>query len=120
MEAFKNLGLAKFIDHDTTRLTCHMHHNVPSHAHLRDLEAHSEYMHFIFLVRERFLREFTKVANEFPGIDGEALFVGTVIHSIDHRQAAYHIDVSNFVSLAVSLNSILKHNSVATSYHWRH
>ena len=98
MQSFRNLGLANYIDHDTTRLTCHMNHNVPSHAHLREVMHYSEYMRFIFCVRSRFLSEFQKCASEFPGIDGEALFVGTVIHSINHRQAPYYIDVANFTA----------------------
>ena len=98
MQCFRSLGLADFIDHDTTRLTCHMHHNVPSHAHLRGIQKYSEYLHFIILVRVKFLTEFQKHSTDFPGIDGEALFVGTVIHSIDHRQAAYCIDVGLFTS----------------------
>jgi hypothetical protein len=55
-------------------------------------------MHFIFLVRNKFLSLFAKYAVDFPGIDGEALFVGTVIHSIDHRQAPYYIDVDLFTA----------------------
>ena len=98
MQYFRNVGLADFIDHDTTRLTCHMHHNVPSHAHLSDVRKFSPYLNFIYLVRAKFLTLFGKYANDFPGIDGEALFVGTAIHSIDHRQAPYYIDVGLFTS----------------------
>lgn len=97
MQFFRDFGVANYIDHDTSRLTTHVNHNFPNHAHLSAGIEHSEYLRFIFMVRARFLSEFGKyAANDFAGIDAEALFIGTVIHSIDHRQAVHCINVSNF------------------------
>ena len=42
------------------------------------------------------LKEFMKYQEDFAGIDGEALFIGTVMHSIDHIQCATQIDINNF------------------------
>ena len=57
---------------------------VPSHGPLRELAAHSRFVHFMLRVRAKFLREFARHAADFPGADGEALFLGTVMHSLDH------------------------------------
>ncbi len=35
-------------------------------------------------VRAIFLSEFNKHKDLFPGINGEAMFVGTILHSLDH------------------------------------
>lgn len=39
---------------------------------------------FVVKVRALFLAEFANHKELFPGIDGEAMFVGTVLHSLDH------------------------------------
>lgn len=86
---FKRIGLLETpLGNDQTRLTCHMNHNVPNHAHLREFRNVSQYSSFILDVHRHFLLKFEEYAQDFPGIDGEALFVGTVLHAIDHCQAA--------------------------------
>lgn len=55
-----------------------------SHPDIRDLMKHSELVNFIVRVRTIFMSEFSKRKDTFPGIHGEALFVGTVMHSLDH------------------------------------
>ena len=39
---------------------------------------------FVVKVRALFLAEFANHKELFPGVDGEAMFVGTVLHSLDH------------------------------------
>ena len=58
--------------------------NIWSHPNITELIPFSKLVNFICKCRAMFLTEFTKYRGEFPGIHGEALFVGTVLHSIDH------------------------------------
>ena len=69
--------------------------NPPTHKHIRQLEAHSELVHFVVRVRGFFLMQFEKHRADFPGVDGESLFLGTVLHSVDHAQAAHHFDAAD-------------------------
>ena len=39
---------------------------------------------FVVKVRALFLAEFANHKELFPGVDGETMFVGTVLHSLDH------------------------------------
>jgi len=96
MQFIRWTGLASYITHDVTRLTCHMHHNVPNHGHLRRLQQSLPYVAFVVKVRSYFLEQFRRYQGDFKDIDGEALFVGTVLHSIDHSQAPYHIPIEHF------------------------
>ena len=43
------------------------------------------------------MEEFAKHKQDFVGIDQEALFLGTVVHSVDHLQAGYGYE--NFIFL---------------------
>ena len=61
---------------------------VTSHQLIRGLAKHSELVHFVTLTRSIFLEEFAKHKRLFPGCDGEAMFVGTVLHSLDHLMAS--------------------------------
>lgn len=106
MNLLRWFGLVSLDINDiTTRLTCYVHHNVPNHRRnvtlegrgcpfrsLGKLRPHSEMVEFIFKVRIVFLSEFIKHQNDFPGIDGEAHFIGTVMHSVDHRNAGRTVD----------------------------
>jgi hypothetical protein len=58
--------------------------NAWQHAHIVDLTKHSEFVNFIVKVRAIFFAEFQKHKDLFPGTDGEAMFVGTILHSLDH------------------------------------
>lgn len=55
-----------------------------SHPQIRDLVKHSRFFNFLAKARVIFMAEFDKHRGSFPGIHGEALFVGTVMHSLDH------------------------------------
>merc|ERR1712232_192230 len=61
------------------------------HAHLRELQAHSEVVNFVVKVRNKFLNTFPQYVNEFKGIHGEALFVGTILHSLDHTLMEWNL-----------------------------
>lgn len=38
------------------------------------------------------MTQFEKYRNEFPGVDGEALFIGTVLHSLDHTTMDWNLE----------------------------
>eukprot|EP00930_Biecheleria_cincta_P054315 TRINITY_DN4033_c0_g1_i4.p1 TRINITY_DN4033_c0_g1~~TRINITY_DN4033_c0_g1_i4.p1 ORF type:complete len:611 (-),score=107.33 TRINITY_DN4033_c0_g1_i4:203-2035(-) len=57
---------------------------VVAHWKVLELKDHSEVVHFVMNMRNAFINLFAKHKNEFPGINGEALFLGTVLHSLDH------------------------------------
>ena len=61
--------------------------NIQAHPDIGDLYKHSRLVKFIVLVRPMFLKKFSKLKNHFPGIDAEALFAGTILHSLDHIMA---------------------------------
>jgi len=58
----------------------------PMHEHIRQLMPYSQYVSFIVKVRNCFLNLFEVYKDDFPGIDGEAFFIGTVMHGLDHTQ----------------------------------
>ena len=66
--------------------------SIPPHRHLHALAASVPYINFIVCVRKFFLLEFLNYQSDFPGIDGEALFIGTVLHSTEHGNAEYFVD----------------------------
>ena len=57
---------------------------VSSHSLIRELAKHSQLVSFVTLTRSIFLNEFARQKRLFPGCDGEAMFVGTVLHSLEH------------------------------------
>eukprot|EP00928_Gymnodinium_smaydae_P061246 TRINITY_DN45379_c0_g1_i1.p1 TRINITY_DN45379_c0_g1~~TRINITY_DN45379_c0_g1_i1.p1 ORF type:complete len:587 (+),score=92.24 TRINITY_DN45379_c0_g1_i1:133-1761(+) len=72
----------------------------PQHSHVRCLMQHSDFVAYVVKARNFFLNEFAKYQADFPGIDGEALFLTCVFHAIDHfnycrLQSALDIVCSN-------------------------
>lgn len=57
---------------------------VPFHAQVRELREHSRLVRFLLKVRKVFFAEFEKHRPDFAGADAEAMFVGTICHSLDH------------------------------------
>ena len=55
-----------------------------AHGHLDVLRPYSALVTFVYRMRTFFLNEFAAAKADFPAIDGEALFLGTVLHSLDH------------------------------------
>merc|ERR1712048_1151866 len=64
---------------------------IGAHSHILQLRPHSAVVDFVVKVRNKFLNEFPKYHGTFKGIDGEALFAGTVLHSLDHTLYARNI-----------------------------
>ncbi len=64
--------------------------NVWQHAQVVDLFKYSELVKFIVLVRPIFA-EFQKHKASFPDTDGEAMFVGTILHSLDHSLCEWNL-----------------------------
>ena len=62
---------------------------MPTHKHIYALQKYSNYVDFIIKIRSFFLSEFAKHQADFPGIDGESLFLGTVVHSTDHGNGTH-------------------------------
>lgn len=73
---------------------------VPSHRNLHNLNSQeSKLSYFTTVVRKRFMKLFSESIKEFEGsrIQGEALFIGSIIHSLDHSQMAYTIKDSLWI-----------------------
>lgn len=68
--------------------------NVWQHSQILDLAKYSRFVKFVIKVRAIFLVEFDKYKGLFPGINGEAMFVGTVLHSLDHTLMDWNLKVS--------------------------
>ncbi|CAE8615496.1 unnamed protein product [Polarella glacialis] len=64
---------------------------VPPHASIVELRTHSKVVDFVIRVRRKFLKTFGKYQSKFPGVDGEALFIGTILYSLDHSLGAENI-----------------------------
>ena len=61
--------------------------SVPAHADVVELMPHSELVTFVEKLRTPFLKAFSRYKDtDFAGCEAEALFVGTIIHSLDHSQ----------------------------------
>jgi len=58
---------------------------IPPHARVVELRQYSSFVNFIVGVRNGFLNEFSKRKDDLTKIDGEGLFGGTVLHSLDHQ-----------------------------------
>jgi len=54
------------------------------HTNIHDLAKYSDFVKFVIKLRPMFMSEFEKYKLCFPGCNGESLFVGTVLHSLDH------------------------------------
>merc|ERR1712032_25449 len=57
---------------------------VPLHGNISRLSSHSSLVRFLLKVRARFMTEFRRHKDDFDGADCEAMFVGTICHSLDH------------------------------------
>jgi len=69
---------------------------VPDHKHLIQLEKYavSDYLTFLVKLRPEFMKMYKKFSESeiFPHIDAEALWLATVMHSMDHSQLSDKID----------------------------
>ena len=62
------------------------------HHNTCDLQKHSKLVNLIIKTRTFSMSEFAEHKDSFPGIDGEAFFVGTVMHSLDHTCMDNNLD----------------------------
>jgi len=65
---------------------------VLQHSQIVELFRYSRLIHFVARVHSIFLAEFAKHKSLFPGANGEALFVGTVLHSLDHTLMDWNLE----------------------------
>ena len=68
-------------------LDCGMH----THDSLHHLGAKSKISYFVMCVRRHFLKLLPEFQDDFKDAVPEALFVGSIIHSLDHSQMGYVI-----------------------------
>lgn len=64
---------------------------VSQHGNVTELIPYSRFVSFIVQVRSIFMDQFAKHKDLFPGIDGEAFFVGTIMHSLDHTLMEWNL-----------------------------
>lgn len=85
------LHLSKLSRYDLTRMPEIFAHGcaagVQPHTSILELRTHSKVVDFVIRLRRQFLMTFCKHQSKFPGVDGEALFIGTILHSLDHTLA---------------------------------
>mmetsp|Transcript_24585 Transcript_24585/g.56282 ORF Transcript_24585/g.56282 Transcript_24585/m.56282 type:complete len:489 (-) Transcript_24585:199-1665(-) len=62
------------------------------HPEIYHLSKYSRLVNFIILVRSVFMEEFHKHGKCFPGVHGEALFVGSILHSLDHTTMDWNLE----------------------------
>ena len=82
---FAPASMVKVFDHG-------INSNIWSHPNIRDLARISEFVGFAVKVRSIFMKEFDIHKKCFPGVHAEALFVGTILHSLDHTLADWNLE----------------------------
>ena len=84
-----SIGLSKYINRDMATLIAHPGETqVPKHGmYTESLMGHSETFDFLMKMRPIFHEEFGKYQHDFPGINGENLFLNTIMHSMEHHSA---------------------------------
>eukprot|EP00540_Astrosyne_radiata_P003703 CAMPEP_0116846758 /NCGR_PEP_ID=MMETSP0418-20121206/14026_1 /TAXON_ID=1158023 /ORGANISM="Astrosyne radiata, Strain 13vi08-1A" /LENGTH=492 /DNA_ID=CAMNT_0004478067 /DNA_START=27 /DNA_END=1505 /DNA_ORIENTATION=- len=65
---------------------------IGAHPNIADLAKYSKLVKFVIGTRAIFLDEFAKHKGTFQGCNGEALFVGTVLHSLDHTMMEWIVE----------------------------
>ena len=86
IDIWRGLGLVRF-DFSKT-LDCFrlgLEEGIQPHGDIRKLMPHSSLVDFVVKIRNAFLNMFNSHKRDFATIDGEALFAGTVLHSLDHE-----------------------------------
>jgi len=110
IDLIHTVGITKFVNYETwngkrdlyshgeqrkgllSRVQRHPNH----HANIADLMPYSPFISFVINVRNFFMQEFKKYENtDFAGIHPEALFLGTVLHGIEHENA-FLVDINEF------------------------
>mmetsp|Transcript_4419 Transcript_4419/g.5110 ORF Transcript_4419/g.5110 Transcript_4419/m.5110 type:complete len:503 (-) Transcript_4419:100-1608(-) len=95
MEGWEKQGLLAAGFDENSLIDCFNHgieDNIWQHPNITDLMQHSKFVNFIVKVRTIFFKEFAKHKDIFPGVHGEAMFVGTVLHSLDHTLMEWNLE----------------------------
>lgn len=66
--------------------------NIWQHSQIDELVPYSRFVKFIVKARAIFFSEFAKHKDLFPGVHGEAMFVGTILHSLDHTLMDWNLE----------------------------
>jgi hypothetical protein len=64
-------------------------HSITMHDRINQLIPYSRLVSFLVHVRGPFMRYFNEYRSDFKGIDAEALFVGTIMHGLDHTMLEF-------------------------------
>ena len=64
---------------------------VPEHAGVMELAKYSEFARFIGPLRRYFHKTFAEHEKDFVGVDPESLFIGTIMHSLDHTLMGWNV-----------------------------
>mmetsp|Transcript_3159 Transcript_3159/g.4682 ORF Transcript_3159/g.4682 Transcript_3159/m.4682 type:complete len:307 (-) Transcript_3159:797-1717(-) len=95
MEKWEKMGLLSVGWDPDAWVACVNHgiqENIWQHTNIEELVKYSEFVDFVVKVRAIFFSEFAKFKNYFPGVHGEAMFVGTVLHSLDHSLMDWNLE----------------------------
>jgi len=84
LDMLNALGLITADSRTWEAVTSTVAHHPPEHSRVRDLMPHSKFVDFTVKTRNIFMNKFTQYQSDFPGLDGEAFFLSSVFHSIDH------------------------------------
>lgn len=66
--------------------------NIVHHSQITELMPHSDFVNFTVKLRAIFHHEFSKCSHMFPGVDCEAFFAGTILHSLDHALMEWNLE----------------------------
>jgi len=95
LKGWENDGLlSKGWEEKNSLIKCFNHgiaEGIGQHGNIIDLVNHSRFVKFVVQVRSIFMAEFATHKDLFPGIDGEALFIGTILHSLDHTLMEWNL-----------------------------
>jgi len=93
-------------------LVASLKRGVPEHGRVRRLMPHSKHINFIVRVREVFQQAFEKFRKDMPAtVSCEALFLGTILHSLDHDAFNDALDRRAFVALKPSAKYQTMHDT---------
>ena len=95
MEEWERQGLLKLGFDPNSLIDCFNHGikgNIWQHPMITDLVQHSRFVAFIVKVRAIFFIEFAKYKDMFPGVNPEAMFIGTILHSLDHTLMDWNLE----------------------------
>lgn len=90
---WKKCGVSKYNFHNISEVIERgIKNGVPNHAGIIELAPHSEFARFIIPLRKYFHKTFQEHSDEFPDLDAESFFIGTVMHSLDHTLMGWNLE----------------------------